>query len=132
MPPIVPEDTGAQGQGANASVPFGQAGEMNAASHALASQVGTSSRPTRPPGGTPPAAAAPGGMAPAPPQGPSQPPQGPPRGPDGRIDTSKVFSDLTVVPSWRQQAGLWSNHPAAGAYLKLLGRLSQADHRGSV
>ncbi len=75
-----------------------------------------------------------GPAAPAPPAQPQsgQPfaDAGIPRGADGRIDTNRVFSDLTIVPNWQQNIDTWAAHPAAGSQMKFLKALKDRQNGG--
>lgn len=117
-------------QAPNESLQFGQATENARLQHEVASQSGGGQPPGGPPSQAPP----------PPPSAPPSPPvqaspgfpedKGVPRAPDGRLDTGTLFSNVSTVNNWRVNADTWSKHPAAGTYLKFLGKHSKADIGG--
>ena len=128
MPPIVSEDIPQAPGSANASVDYGQGTQVSADQRALQSQTGRGLPPPQPQGQP-----APQSQGPAPEQAQPAPQaaQEPliPRGADGRLDMGKLFMDTTTVPTWRQQAQIWANHPYApsgGVYLKMLGEMAKS------
>jgi len=121
------------GEGANSSIDYGQQTQAGRMQREMESRAGTAQSQAR--GQGPPPQAAPSG--PPQPAEQSQPmpgkpwhDEGIPLGSDGRLDMNKVFSNLTTVPNWRQNAQTWANHPAAGPYLKMLGQMAKVGQYG--
>lgn len=122
MAPLVSESVpGAQGP--DASLKFGEGTQTAKEMRSLASNTGTS---------TPQQAASPqqpGAPQQAPQQAQPQHPtdEFPPRDSGGRIDNNRLFTNLTTVNSWRNNAEKWGSSPNAGTYTKYLAKLSKAD-----
>lgn len=113
--PIVSEDI-PQTDGPNASMQQGQATQVGAMQHELASRTGT---------GSPTPAAPPAGQAPPQQQGP---PPGPAQPEHQRLDMNSVFPAMPQMEEkqpWRHMVRAWAAHPDAGPALNKLSEMIQ-------
>lgn len=121
MPTSVPEDF-ADTTGPNASLEFGQAGDINALQQhftpdaaALQQQL---QQPGRPPSQLTPAGGVPGSGLSSGPTAVQPPPT------QGRMNMQQVFPPMPQLggpqPPWREQLRAFAAHPKAGPYLRML------------